>query len=382
MSRVRRYSRSGPTAGHLRSPTGLSPPAVTRSSGLRLKGARAARRLPPPPAHSSNPPQASPAGYSARGVWAPPRSLAATEGILSVPRGTEMFQFPRCPLKACTLSARPCAGRVAPFGHPRIPGCQRLPGAFRRVAASFLGRQRQGIHHAPFMRIPDSVHIQQTSWPRHQTGTRQRDVSLPAARLPAAVPERRSDEPGRILSPSSPPAVAIWVTVQDLLMFVIDVSMQCARATRHKYPAPLPLPGPKARLGHTTPEGFVCSRGRRTRRFHVAHCQGTSEVVRPLQKSLNPRPWISAELSPQEAVRPRLELTNGIGVPAWLLRQTTRWSRGDSNPGPPPCKGGALPAKLRPRTRRPLAGGRAWTRTRDLGLIRAALSPPELRARR
>jgi hypothetical protein len=24
------------------------------------------------------------------------------------------------------------------------------------------------------------------------------------------------------------------------------------------------------------------------------------------------------------------------------------WSRGDSNPGPPPCKGGALPAKLRP----------------------------------
>ena len=27
-----------------------------------------------------------------------------------------------------------------------------------------------------------------------------------------------------------------------------------------------------------------------------------------------------------------------------------RWSRGDSNPGPPPCKGGALPAKLRPPT--------------------------------
>src|SRR5215218_1355386 len=99
MSRVRRYSRSGPTAVHLRSPTGLSPPAVTRSSGLRLKGVRAARRLPPPPAHSSNPPQASPAGYSARGVWAPPRSLAATKGILSVPRGTEMFQFPRCPPK-------------------------------------------------------------------------------------------------------------------------------------------------------------------------------------------------------------------------------------------------------------------------------------------
>ena len=50
------------------------------------------------------------------------------------------------------------------------------------------------------------------------------------------------------------------------------------------------------------------------------------------------------------------------------------WSRGDSNPGPPPCKGGALPAKLRPPDSLPCPpGGRAWTRTRDLGLIRAAL---------
>ena len=140
-----------PTRRRLR---GSHPLAVTRSSGLRLTCVPAARRLPPPPTHSSNPPQASPAGYAARGVWAPPRSLAATKGILSVPRGTEMFQFPRCPLRDRSQSARPCAGRVAPFGHPRIAGCQRLPGAFRRVAASFLGRQRQGIHHAPIMRIP------------------------------------------------------------------------------------------------------------------------------------------------------------------------------------------------------------------------------------
>jgi hypothetical protein len=30
-------------------------------------------------------------------VWAPPRSLATTWGIISSPRGTEMFQFPRFP---------------------------------------------------------------------------------------------------------------------------------------------------------------------------------------------------------------------------------------------------------------------------------------------
>ena len=39
--------------------------------------------------------------------------------------------------------------RVAPFGDLGIAGCQRLPRAFRRVAASFLGRQRLGIHRAP-----------------------------------------------------------------------------------------------------------------------------------------------------------------------------------------------------------------------------------------
>jgi hypothetical protein len=33
--------------------------------------------------------------------------------------------------------------------------------------------------------------------------------------------------------------------------------------------------------------------------------------------------------------------------------QAGEWSRGDSNPGPPPCKGGALPAKLRPQAARP-----------------------------
>lgn len=69
------------------------------------------------------------------------------------------------------------------------------------------------------------------------------------------------------------------------------------------------------------------------------------------------------------------------------------WSRGDSNPLPPPCKGGALPGELRPlgpprgeawersvRGACPSSGlsprtdgGPSWTRTRDLSLIRTAL---------
>ena len=40
-------------------------------------------------------------------------------------------------------------GRVAPFGDLWITGSQRLPRAFRRVGASFIGLKRLGIHHVP-----------------------------------------------------------------------------------------------------------------------------------------------------------------------------------------------------------------------------------------
>jgi hypothetical protein len=84
--------------------------------------------------------------------------------------------------------------------------------------------------------------------------------------------------------------------------------------------------------------------------------------------------------APRREAGPRLRHTSSCpGLPRVCCPQ---WSRGDSNPGPPPCKGGALPAKLRPPLAPGAPGGRAWTRTRDLGLIRTALSPPELRARR
>ncbi len=81
--------------------------------------------------------------------------------------------------------------------------------------------------------------------------------------------------------------------------------------------------------------------------------------------------------SPQGPTRVRRSLLHHSFLLAreWFSRPSTcqgagrqRWSRGGSNPEPPPCKGGALPIELRPRT-----GGRAWIRTRDLGLIRAAL---------
>src|SRR5207245_7308405 len=54
--------------------------------------------------HNSS--SATPAGYHAEKVWALPVSLATTRGMLSVPRGTEMFQFPRCPPRTLCIQVR------------------------------------------------------------------------------------------------------------------------------------------------------------------------------------------------------------------------------------------------------------------------------------
>ncbi len=43
--------------------------------------------------------------------------------LLSIPQGTEMFQFPRCPPTALYIQARVTGhnpSRVSPFGYPRI----------------------------------------------------------------------------------------------------------------------------------------------------------------------------------------------------------------------------------------------------------------------
>ena len=74
-----------------------------------------------------------------RTVWAPPRSLAATEGIsrayallISLPPGTEMFQFPGFASFRRRMTVI-TDGRVAPFGHPGITGCVPLPLAYRSL---------------------------------------------------------------------------------------------------------------------------------------------------------------------------------------------------------------------------------------------------------
>ena len=69
--------------------------------------------------------------------------------LLSFPRGTEMFQFPRFPPLALCVQARvtPHDGcRVSPFGHPRIDAWSAAPRGFSQPPTSFIGSRRQGIH--------------------------------------------------------------------------------------------------------------------------------------------------------------------------------------------------------------------------------------------
>ena len=70
--------------------------------------------------------------------------------LLSLPRGTEMFQFPRFPLLALCIQTRvtPHDGcRVSPFGHPRIKARLPAPRGLSQAATSFIACSRQGIHH-------------------------------------------------------------------------------------------------------------------------------------------------------------------------------------------------------------------------------------------
>jgi hypothetical protein len=69
--------------------------------------------------------------------------------LLSSPRGSEMFQFPRFPLPVLCVQTgvTPHDGcRVSPFGYPRIEAWSAAPRGFSQPPTSFFGFRRQGIH--------------------------------------------------------------------------------------------------------------------------------------------------------------------------------------------------------------------------------------------
>ena len=87
-------------------------------------------------------------------IWAAPRSLATTSGMISLPRDTWMFRFSRCPSSVLWIQSEDQVGSppgVSPFGNSRILRLQTAPRDFSQSTASFFGVWRQGIHPVPFV---------------------------------------------------------------------------------------------------------------------------------------------------------------------------------------------------------------------------------------
>ncbi len=101
--------------------TGLSPSRAPRSKGLRLVCSSA----------SVGPTTPEPLGPRFR--LFPVRSPLLRESrLISLPLGTEMFQFPRFALVRKRVT-RLAPRRVAPFGHLGIIACVPLPQAYRSL---------------------------------------------------------------------------------------------------------------------------------------------------------------------------------------------------------------------------------------------------------
>ena len=80
--------------------------------------------------------------------------LLAESHLLSFPRGTEMFHFPRfAPSHLCIQweVRRHYPPWVSPFGHPRIKAWLAAPRGFSQLPTSFFASCRLGIHRVPFV---------------------------------------------------------------------------------------------------------------------------------------------------------------------------------------------------------------------------------------
>ena len=80
--------------------------------------------------------------------------LLAESRLLSFPRGTEMFHFPRFARSHLCIQRdvrRHYPPWVSPFGHPRIKAWLAAPRGFSQLPTSFFASCRLGIHRVPFV---------------------------------------------------------------------------------------------------------------------------------------------------------------------------------------------------------------------------------------
>jgi hypothetical protein len=104
--------------------------------------------------------------------------LLAESHLLSFPRGTEMFHFPRfAPLHLwiqCRVR-RHYPPWVSPFGHRRIKAWLAAPRRFSQLPTSFFASCRLGIHRVPFVAwsslfLPPSTPLREDQGPARLRG--------------------------------------------------------------------------------------------------------------------------------------------------------------------------------------------------------------------
>jgi hypothetical protein len=117
--------------------------------------------------------------------------------LLSVPRGTEMFQFPRFPLPVLCVQTgvTPHDGcRVSPFGHPRIKAWSAAPRGFSQPPTSFIGVRRQGIHRWLFVAWKNKDARARYAVLKELSGGSKLPVDMRTPAQPLEWPSRRSLE--------------------------------------------------------------------------------------------------------------------------------------------------------------------------------------------
>src|SRR5687768_10046784 len=122
-------------------------PFLTYSTSDRL--CNSAGTLQGTAVNSYNPSSETAATYYAELVWAIPVSLATTQGIISFPPATEMFQFADLPHPDLFYSAWSDWALPQPGFPIRTPPDQCMLAAPRGISlptTSFIGSWRQGIH--------------------------------------------------------------------------------------------------------------------------------------------------------------------------------------------------------------------------------------------
>jgi hypothetical protein len=122
--------------------------------------------------------------------------------LLSSPRGTEMFQFPRFPLPVLCVQTGVTPHdrcRVSPFGHPRIEAWSAAPRGLSQPPTSFFGFRRQGIHRWLFVAWRTKMLVLALKFSRAYRQTRGRSPRRAPAlsrRRRSMLPQNGTEEPG------------------------------------------------------------------------------------------------------------------------------------------------------------------------------------------